>query len=294
MALADLDALPAGYSNGGWNPDGSLKWASYSATPAPPPFLVPGPYGGTPTPGPMPTVSLASIYPQQSVVGRQPTNSTTQPMFSTPRSGAVQGGITAAWTTRDANQKQANQSLTDFTKEFLANRGKVNQYGQEEQNAVSSVYGSGPGSLQQSLADIRRQRAALTNQAAQSAMNRATRVNSLRRLSAPNSGYLDRLFAQDLAGIAVDSAGRESDQARADTLYLNDQRLGGIGRRTGIVDTLASRNFMPAEAAARLEGANLSSLGGLANLEYGNNIYERPEDAAMRRLQYLRSLGFNI
>lgn len=317
MALADFDLQPAaqsanpyppGYNTGAFNADGTLQWAAlihqppvaaqpdgqgrfpwttgYGTGPvaAPGAGAAAGPSGPGYNPNPAP-INLRTLFSAQ-----QPT-----PMFASQRSPAVQQAVNGAFATQAATQGNAQQSLTDFTKQFIESRPKVDQYGQEEQDSISQIYGSGPGSVQTQLADLNRQRQAATNQAAAAAMSRAGRANSVRRLTGGNSSYLDRLYAQDLSGIATGAAGQYADQGRADLQYLTGQRAGNVGRRQQIIDSILNRNMGPADAAAHIQNQNVDAIGALANLEYGNHNYTAPEDAYSKRLEFmqrLREMGY--
>lgn len=231
------------------------------------------------------TINLNDIFNY-----RLPNQTSPNQLFTSTRSAPVQGQIDTAVATHGANDALANQSLADFVKELKASRGAVGQAGAQEQNAVSQVYDSGPGGLQAQLAALNRQKTGAINMAAESAMNRAARTNSIRRLSAPNSSYLDRLFSQDLSGIATGAAGASADQGRADLQYLNDQRLGAVGRRQSIIDNIVNRNLLPAQAAASVEGNSLNNLGQLSYLNSNNNMYETPESAYARKLSFYQNL----
>lgn len=202
------------------------------------------------------------------------------------RSQPIQQGIGQAMATRTTNQTQANQSLSDFVKEFLSSKGQVQQAAGQESAALGNIYGTGAGSLQQQLADINRRRTAAVNAGAQSAFGRAMRNNNVSRMQGGNSSYLDRVLMQQMGDIGASSAGQAADQERNDLQYLTGQRTANVGGQQAIIDRMLARNFMPTQAASEIEGMNLRNLGGLANLEYGNNIYERPEDAYLNRLNF--------
>lgn len=202
------------------------------------------------------------------------------------RSAPIQAGINQAMATRTTNQAQANQSLSDFVRDFLSSKGQVQQAAGQESAALANIYGSGAGSLQQQLADINRRRTAAVNAGAQSAFGRAMRNNNVNRMQGGNSSYLNKVLMQQMGDIGASSAGQAADQERNDLQYLTGQRTANMGGQQAIIDRMLARNFMPTQAASEIEGMNLRNLGGLANLEYGNNIYERPEDAYMNRLNF--------
>lgn len=144
-----------------------------------------------------------------------------------------------------------------------------------------------PNGLAKRLADLNRQRQASVNLAAQSAIGTAIRNANLARMQSGNSSYLDRALAQQLAGINTNAAIQGYDQSHADEQYIAGQRQGAIGRRQQIIDSILQRDLVPAQTANQFQAANLSNLGSLANLEYGNNSYQAPEDFYANRLNFL-------
>lgn len=300
MALSDFDAASIpNYTYSSGIPVSGVTPATpvlNSASPSPLPLFtqrsgIPrlGVSGSTTSTGTMlPTggqINLADIFNY-----RLPSTAQPGSLVATTRSAPIQGQINTALDTHAANAAQGQQSLADFVRELKASRPAVGQAATQEQNAVSQVYDTGPGGLQAQLAELNRQRQAATNSAAESAMNRAGRTNSFRRLGNPNSSYLDRLFAQDLSGIATNAAGQGADQGRVDLQYLNEQRQGSIGRRQQIIDNLINRNLLPSQAAASIEGTGLNNLGQISNLNYGNNTFQTPEDAFTSRLGLYQNL----
>lgn len=221
-------------------------------------------------------VNLNQLFSQR---GGVPTPIQPQPMVAQQKSAPIQAQVNAGLQTRTDNQNAANQSISDFTKQFLESRGKVNEAAAQEQNAISSIYGNGAGSIEQQLNALNRQRQAATNQAAAAAGGRAQRAYNFSRAAGGNSSYLDRVLGQNLMNIGVNAAGQGADQSRADLQYLTGQRTGAIGRRQQIIDNLLNRNFAPVDAANRMEGVNISNLGGLAALDYGNNVYSTSANA---------------
>lgn len=303
-------ALPTGYNSGGFNPDGSLRWASNAmASPDP---AVTNPLIRTPAPvaprfnlsamfSPVGPNSLGrygagggSVVPGGSA-GRAPmAQAPLRPtMSATSKSGAIQSAVNQATTTRTANAGQEQQSLAEYAKAMLQGQPKAKQYADEETAAMSQIYGRGSDSLEAQLAALNRREQSATNIAAQNAMSRARRgINAMRvQGGGGNSSYLDRLMAEQLYGIGVDAAGRGAQQGRADLTWLTGQRQGAAGRRQSILDTLAQRGLAPVFANQQVEAGGLANLGRVADLEYGNNIYERPEDEWRRRLEFLNYLG---
>lgn len=291
MALSDYDQsplvsapspyLPAAFRRAAPGMFGSLQYPSGGGAAAPIQNF------GAP-------ISLSSIFSRggqpssANPLGTLATPAMAQPLVSSTKSSPLQTQIDSAAANNATATAAGQQSLTDFTKDFIANRGQVNQYGQQEQQAVSDVYD--PNGLQKRLADINAQRQANVNQSAQSAIGQAIRNSNVARMQSGNSSYLDRALAQQLAGINTNAAIQGSDFARQNAQYVNDQRQGNIGRRQSIIDSIMSRNLMPAQAAQQVQGYDLYNLSALTNLNNSNNVYQSPEDAYTQRINFLNSL----
>lgn len=315
MALTDFDAPPPGYAfTGSYNPDGSRATQYYGGGHLPTNFnhgvfnpdgtlqagwnatdpvnSNPAPYAqATPWAVQRPALPRAGGGIGFNLFGQNPgATSLSAPLFASQKSAQVASALGSAFTDRAANQAAAKQTLTDFTKEFIASRPQVQQAANQEMGSIDSMYGSGPGSVQAQLHALNLQQQASINQAAQSAMARAGRANSMRRLQSPNSSYLDHLYGQDLRNVAVNAAGHGAEQGRADLQYLNSNRQGLVGRRQQIIDSVLNRGFAPMNAANQVETNNLGQIGGLAGLEYGNNVYSAPEDAYTKRLNFIQDM----
>lgn len=300
MALADFDqpqvpayAYTANVPVAGVNaPAPVLNGVRQPAGPVMPRFFPAGPTVPMGTPG---MVNLSSLWGRPSSGAALPAlpalNPGAQPLAALTRSSQAQAGVNQAYQQRATNQQQGQQSLTDFAKEYIANRPMAQRAAQQEVGAVDQIYGSGAGSLEQRLAALNNERQAATNAAAQSAYAQAIRADKANRMFGGNSSYNNRLFARNLYNINAEGAGRAADQSRADLMYLTEQRQGATGRRAQILDELARRNLVPAAAAQQFEGTNLGLLGQVADLDYGNHVYESPEAAYTRRLNFIDDLA---
>lgn len=222
--------------------------------------------------------------------GRPQTNFAVGATLASPRSMPVQNAVNTAYGARSTNQAVGNQSLTDWTKEFIASRKPSAQFAGEETGAISRFYGSGPDSVGGDLSRIRNNQAASLRDLTEQAYRRAGRDNSLRRMGRQPSSYLDNLHAQQFAGIAAQGAYRQGDQERADLAYVNSARTGMAGQRQNILDQQLNQNLLPYQTASQFEGDGLNRLGQLANLDYGNNTYQPVEDAYSKRAAFLQQL----
>lgn len=212
-------------------------------------------------------------------------------MVATTKSQAVQPLINSATTTRTGNAGTEAQTLKQYAEQVLSGQPKAQAAADQEINSINQIYGTGGDSLEARLAQLNRQEQAAQNIAAQRAVSHVRRGNNAARAGGGNSSYLDRLLAQNLYSIGAQNAGRGAQQGRADLTWLTGQRTGQVGRRQSILDTLAQRQLAPIFAGQQIEQGGLANLGRIADLDYGNNIYEMPEDAARRRLDFLDYLS---
>lgn len=211
-----------------------------------------------------------------------------------PKSPQVGTGLQQGYATNQATNTQGRQSLADWTREYLKQRPQAQQYAGEETGAISQVYGQGQDSLQGQLARIRQNRAAAMRDATEQSYRRAGRMNSVRQIASPGagSGFLDRRYQQDLANVGTQAALQNSDLARQDAMYLNQQRLGQVGTRQQLMDNLLSREMQPYQMQSGMETDQVNRLGQLASLDYSQNAYVPAEDAYSRRMDFLQNLAY--
>lgn len=234
-----------------------------------------------------------NINPRRFNVGSGATGSVTLPqpnasgIIQIPRSTQQGAAVQQAWQTNTGNQGQVNQSLADYTKNYLAATPAAKSFMDQETGAIGKFYGSGPGSVSADLAAIEARRANAINQAAAGAIRQASRANTLRRMSSGNNSANDRLYAQMLMGIAADAANQRTANDAANYRYVADNQRALTGARQKLLSDLVMRDLAPADAALSFQSRGLSNLGALANLENSNTIYD---DTALRRKQLLNSL----
>lgn len=290
--------LPQGYNTGAFLPNGQLHWAS-NATAGGPAVRTAAPAipytsdrngnypwnAGAPV---QPRFNLASLFSGGPMAVNTSNQSRGTPgMFATTKSQPVQGGINTAMTTRTTNAGAEQQSLKDYAAAVLSGQPKAQQFADEETAAVGRIYGTGGDSVEARLAQLNRQEQAAQNIAAQRAASGVRRGINAQRAGGGSSSYLDRLLAQQLYGIGAAGAGRGAQQGRSDLTWLTGQRTGQVGRRQNILDILAQRGLAPVMAGQQIEQGALGNMGRLADLDYGNNIYERPEDAWRRQQEFV-------
>lgn len=214
---------------------------------------------------PVPNPIVQSIFPQ--MYG----SSTTQ---RTPLNAGIdsrlQANVANNSPTGPAGQAKA-QSLTDFTKEFFAQRPSQASNVAQESGYVNSVYD--PNGVQKTLADLSKQRTLLGRQAAQKAIQLARRDNNVARMGQGNSSYLDRAYGDSLGRILTDQAVQGNDQARQDQMYLGQQRSGLLGQRNQLVDAYLKQGLTLQQALDAAQGADLSNLYSASGVDRSNTNY---------------------
>ncbi len=231
--------------------------------------------------------------PSSGYVPSMNNNGAGRPVGSTvaaPRSEGVAAQMPSMFATRSSNATGSTQSLADWTKEFLGSRPRAKKFADEEMTSIGRLYGSGAGSLQGDLSNLRSNRSAAIRDLTESAMRRAGRADSLRRMTGGNNSYNDQLYAQQLGEIAASTAASDSDQARDDLFYLDQARRGSVGARGALLDQNLNRDLLPARMSNEFETMNLDRLGQLSSIDQGNNSYIPAEDAYTRRINFINYL----
>lgn len=194
------------------------------------------------------------------------------------------------------NQAVKNQSIADFTKEMIANKPKNRAALEQEQAAVDRVYATGPGSLQDELAQNARQQRAAVRSAAQRAVGVAGRDRNVAQImGGVNSSYLNRAYGDQLSRIMTDAALRGSALDRENILYTQAQRNGLLGTRGRLADNYLDSILSPYERLASIDRADAGLLGAVGGLEDANTIYDSftPEQNIERRLRLAQMLQEN-
>ena len=184
-----------------------------------------------------------------------------------------------------SQQKKDAAALNRY--ESALNRGGVKGYATEEAGALSNIYGGG---MENKLSALRSERADAMRQAgdlARQGLRRDLKLAGFRSRGGAGS-RLDKMAADRSQQIEVGIANQLADQSRADYDYLNRLQLANIGRRQGIMDSLASRELMPMQARNQMMGQQLNRLGQLGQIDRTNQIYhlaETPEYTQAREYQ---------
>ena len=185
----------------------------------------------------------------------------------------------------DSQSNKANTALNNY--ESSLNRGKVKGYVNEEADYLSRIYGGG---LESELSSLRDERASALRDAGDLANQNLRRNLKLAgfRSRGGSSSRLDRMAADRGQQIEIGIANQMADQRRSDLDYLNRAQLSNIGRRQGIMDSLASRELLPMQARSQMEAQQLNRLSQLGQIDRGNQIYhlaETPDYTQAREYQ---------
>ena len=171
--------------------------------------------------------------------------------------------------------------------ESSLNKGAVKGYASEEADYLSGIYGGG---LESKLDSLRAEQASALRGAGDLARQNLRR--DLKRAGFRSRGgagsRLDRMAADRSEQIEVGIANQLANQQRADLDYLNRAQLANIGRRQGIMDSLAARELMPIQARNQMQGQQLNRLAQLGQIDRTNQIYhlaETPEYTRAREYQ---------
>lgn len=204
---------------------------------------------------------------------------------ATPRNQALADRVREMLGGQQSQQKRADTALSKY--ESALNKGGVKGYASQEADYLSNIYGGG---LESELSGLRDERAAALRGAGDLAhqnLRRDLKLAGFRSRGGAGS-RLDRMAADRSEQIEVGIANQLADQRRADADYLNRLQMSSLGRRQGIMDSLAARELMPLQARTQLEGQQLNRLAQLGQIDRTNQIYhlaETPEYTQAREYQ---------
>lgn len=197
----------------------------------------------------------------------------------------------------DATNAQANQTLADFTKNYLAGDPQAKQFLTQETGAIGNVYGSAsdPNSMTATLQRLVSQR----NQAVQGSLQRAL-AQAQRRANLGSLGfgggdsYTQQQFMDTAAGVLSNEAQQEADLNRQNYLSTLQAQTGLAGSRAGLLNNYLSRNLVPIQAGQQLTTSELANLGALGNITNANRIYQTPEQLLAARLGLVGQYAGNL
>jgi hypothetical protein len=220
---------------------------------------------------------LAGAQPQQTQNPYQ--------TLATPRNQELADRVRELLGGQKAQQQKADTALNRY--ESALNKSGVKGYATQETDYLSNIYGGG---LKAELSGLRDERATALRGAgdlAHQGLRRDLKLAGFRSRGGSGS-RLDRMAADRSQQIEVGIANRMADQSRTDADYLNRLQMSSLGRRQGLMDSLASRELMPLQARSQIEGQQLNRLGQLGQLDRTNSIYhlaETPEYTQAREYQ---------
>lgn len=192
----------------------------------------------------------------------------------------------------DQTQKADQQSLADWTKNYLAGDAGAKANTAQETGAVGSFYGSGPGSVTGDLNRLATRANSASNLASQQALAHAQRQNNLNRMIHGNGSFTDNAYAGQAAAIAVDNARRKAAQDQANYQYVKQGQMNFLGQRNNLQDSYLNRGLVPIDTSNQILGQQSNLLGGINSLENQNSVYQTqtPDEAINRRISLLNSL----
>ena len=220
---------------------------------------------------------LMGMHPQQTQNPYQ--------TLATPRNQELADRVRELLGGQVAQQRKADTALSKY--ESALNKSGVKGYATQEADYLSNIYGGG---LKSELAGLRDERAEALRGAGDLAhqnLRRDLKLAGFRSRGGAGS-RLDRMAADRSQQIEVGIANQLADQRRADADYLNRLQMSSLGRRQGLMDSLAARELMPLQARTQLEGQQLNRLAQLGQIDRTNQIYhlaETPEYTQAREYQ---------
>ena len=223
------------------------------------------------------TTQLMGAQPQQTQNPYQ--------TLATPRNQELADRVRELMGGQAAQQQKADTALNRY--ESALNKSGVKGYATQETDYLSNIYGGG---LKAELAGLRDERATALRGAgdlAHQGLRRDLKLAGFRSRGGAGS-RLDRMAADRSQQIEVGIANQLADQRRSDADYLNRLQMSSLGRRQGLMDSLAARELMPLQARSQIEGQQLNRLGQLGQLDRANQIYhlaETPEYTQSREYQ---------
>lgn len=186
-------------------------------------------------------------------------------------------------------QQAQQQSLAQWTNDYLKGINEARGYQQTEAGAIGQYYDAGPQGVQAQLNNLAKQRqlavAAQTNRA----LDRIRGQANLQRMNLGDSSYLQAQSGATAADIARQEAISQADLGRQNYLTVKGAQADLAGRRQSQLDALNRMGLLPIEAQGQLTGQNLQQLGMAGDLIRSNNLYrtETPQDVLARQLGVL-------
>jgi hypothetical protein len=205
--------------------------------------------------------------------------------ISTPRNEELSNRIREILGAQKSNQGSTDNALNRY--ENTLNRGEVKGYANQEADYLSNIYGGGLESrldaLRDKSADAMRGAADLASQN----LRRDLKMAGFRSRGGAGS-RLDRMAADRSYQIETGLANQMANRERSDFDYMNQLQSSNIGRRQGIMDSLASRELLPMQARNQMFNQQLNQLGQIGQMDRTNSIYhlaETPEYSQAREYQ---------
>lgn len=222
---------------------------------------------------------------------QQAQNPTTS-ITATPRSLTQQKNVQGLQGSFDQSKPAKQQSLTEFTREFLASRPGAKQALNQETQSINRVFESGPGSFEYDLDRNRRQQDAAVNMAAQRAMEQARLQNNIARMTSGNNSYLDRAYADAVAQIMVNQALQSGQLDRQNLMDVQNLRQNNLGRRADLTRGFVNDSLLPYTVNNQLMLQDADVIRTLGEMDRSNTIYDvlTPEQQVAQRMGIVDSV----
>lgn len=189
----------------------------------------------------------------------------------------IQGDINSTLTDWQTSRTGTQQAFNDYLAKYKANQGQFDTQIGQESAAADQFYN---GNMAQRLSELRAKRSTAVNSAADVAAQQAMRSVNSNRLTGQGSGssYDQRVATGALVPIRTQAALDDVNQQRSDLGYVTQNQLALTGQREDLGNRAASYGLAPEMLRQQMNQSEISSLGGITNLDQANNFYGLKKD----------------
>lgn len=208
------------------------------------------------------------------------------------KSPDVESRVGSAFGNYDVDVNNHNQSIADFTKEFLDAHPAATATAQNEANAINQWFNGG---VLGNLNTIAGDRETAVRAAVNRALGQAQRNANMGRLIGGDSSYVDQQFMDTVGQIMADEARQKADLARQNYLTVAQTQPGLAGLQQRLIDQAIQRRLVPTQAGQQIAANDVARLGSLANIQNTNRFYtlDSPEQLLARKLDLLGAASTN-
>lgn len=209
-------------------------------------------------------------------------------VVSSIRDPAQANRVATAGASLDASQAGQNESLADFTKNYLSGDSTAKGFQASDTAALDKWYAGSddPNSVQGTLDRLVRQRHQAVQGAVGRALDRAQRGANLSRLGmGGNSAYANAQFNDAAAGIYANEAQQEADLNRSNYQAVLAGQQQNAGVRAKLFNDYLMRGLTPIQAAQSVQSGQLSNLGLLGQIGAANRIDRTQQQLTAEQIQ---------